>query len=79
MAKVIDFPKKSQLDRTVKRLKQVSDDIDSIIIAALEEGVEPRDLSGVLAHRLGSLMRNIDEKSKLWGVCEKVLKKQAEI
>ena len=38
-----------------------------------------RDLAGLLSHRLGTLMCHIEGKEKLWGVCEKVLKKQAAI
>ena len=80
MGKVIQFPQNRRLETTVQRLKKVSDEFDSVIIQALEnEGVEAHEIAGILAHRLGSLMKNMDEKSKLWDVCQRVLKKQADI
>lgn len=67
-------------DSEALRLMQISDEIDAIILKHIESGtVDPRDLAGLLAHRLGTLMRHLDQKSKLWDVCEKVLKTQAAI
>lgn len=82
MSKVIKFPsrRRERDDPEVLKLLGVSQKIDAIVIEALHEsGLKPRDVAGVLAHRLGSLMRQLDEKDKLWDVCERVLKKQAAI
>lgn len=80
MAKVIDFPTEKRMSKQIKTLKRISDDIDGIVIQALvEEGVDPHELAGLMAHRLGSLLRGFDDKTKTWFVCEKVLKKQAVI
>jgi hypothetical protein len=79
MAKVIQFPARAA-DTEAKRLMRIADEIDAVILKHLEAGeVDPRDLAGLLAHRLGTLMRHLDQKNKLWDVCEKVLKAQAEI
>ena len=89
MAKVIPFPTRetgqsSSEDRRVEsealRLMKIADEIDSLVLKHLEDGtIDPHDIAGLLAHRLGTLMRHLDEKSKLWDVCERVLKKQAAI
>jgi hypothetical protein len=61
-------------------LMRISDEIDQVIIKHLEAGdVDPRDLAGLLAHRLGTLMRHQEQKTILWDVCERVLKAQAAI
>ena len=87
MGKVIPFPSGGKTERRDKevegdalRLMKIADDIDSLILKHLEDGsIDPHDIAGLLAHRLGTLMRHLDEKSKLWDVCERVLKKQAAI
>lgn len=93
MGRVIQFPSPGSRDETQRkpasreavdtealRLMQISDEIDAVILKHIESGtVDPRDLAGLLAHRLGTLMRHLDQKGKLWDVCEKVLKTQAAI
>lgn len=82
MGRVIPFPgpKHPEHRDEATRLLEISDEIDGVIRKHLEAGdVEPRELAGLLAHRLGTLMRHVDEKSKVWDVCEKVLKQQAAI
>ena len=88
MGKVIEFKKVERVpkapapsgDDEARRLMAVASEIDAVILQHLEAGdVDPRDLAGLLAHRLGTLMRHLDQKSKLWDVCEKVLKGQAAI
>jgi hypothetical protein len=67
-------------DTEARRLMRVADDIDQVILKHLHGGeIEARDLAGLLAHRLGTLMRHMDEKSELWDVCQRVLKGQAAI
>ena len=89
MGKVIQFPTKQPksksssrteqaVDTEALRLMQVSDELDAVILKYVESGaVDPRDLAGLMAHRLGTLMRHLDQKSKLWDVCQRVLKAQA--
>ena len=83
MGQVIQFPGKdaaSASDQEAKRLMGIADEIDAVILKHLDAGeVDPRDLAGLMAHRLGTLMRHLDQKGKLWDVCEKVLKAQAAI
>ena len=70
----------ASLDHEARVLIAISNEIDAIVLRHLQAGdVEPRDLAGLLSHRLGTLMCHIEGKEKLWGVCEKVLKKQAAI
>lgn len=81
MGKVLNFPaRESSKDTEARRLMKIADEIDAVIVKHLDLGeVDPRDLAGLFAHRLGTLMRHLDQKSKLWEVCEKVLKAQAAI
>jgi hypothetical protein len=59
---------------------KIADEIDRVILKHLDAGqIDPRDLAGLIAHRLGTLMRHLEEKGKLWDVCEKVAKTQAAI
>jgi hypothetical protein len=77
---VVAFRKKSGPDKEALRLMRIADEIDAVILKHLNaETVDPKDLAGLLAHRLGTLMRHLDGKDILWDVCEKVLKKQAAI
>ena len=70
----------ASLDREAQILIAISNEIDAIVLRHLQAGdVEPRDLAGLLSHRLGTLMCHIEGKERLWDVCEKVLKKQAAI
>lgn len=80
MGKVLNFPSRDTKEAEARRLMKIADEIDSVILKHLDAGeVDPRDLAGLFAHRLGTLMRHLDQKSKLWEVCEKVLKSQAAI
>ena len=80
MGQVIQFPGPKSAPRDAERLMQIADEIDAIILRHLTEGdIDPRDLAGLLAHRLGNFMRHLDHRSLLWDVCEKVLKTQAAI
>ena len=87
MGKVLTFrprPQKlatqDQVDRTAAAMKALADDLDSSILECLQlTSVNLHEVAGLLAHRLGSLMRHLDQKSELWLVCEQVLKKQAAI
>ena len=61
-------------------IERTPSEIDEVILKHLNDGrIDAKDLAGLLAHRLGTLMRSIDEKSKLWDVCQTVMKKQAKI
>lgn len=80
MGKVIKFPTKASDDSAAVKLIGIADEIDAVILRHLDSGaIDPRDIAGLLAHRLGTLMRHMDQKGKLWDVCEKVLKAQAAI
>lgn len=80
MGTVIQFPSREPQDAEALRLMKIADEIDSVILKHLDQGkVDPEELAGLLAHRLGTLMRHMDEKNRLWGACEKVLKTQAAI
>jgi len=70
----------AKIDGDTMRLLKVADEIDAVILKHLSAGaVEPRDLAGVLSHRLGTLMRHLEEKDKLVDVCQQVIAKQAAV
>lgn len=83
MAKVIQFPKtanQEKKEKEIETLKLVSDQLDDVILEAiLEKNLDPKEVAGIIAHRLGSLMRKLESKDDLWDVCERVAKKQAAI
>lgn len=82
MAKVIKFPVKgaSAVSPSIIKLKNASDAIDDIIVSCLQDpSLDPKEVAGVLAHRLGSLIKNMDQKEKLWEIYQKVAEKQAQI
>lgn len=78
MGKVINFPGKSEFPSEIKQLKEISDQIDETIIGALsEETVDSKELVALIAHRFGSLLSLMEEKKKLWKICEKIIAEQA--
>ena len=78
MSKVIPFPIKKRIPKEIRDLKELSDAMDSLIReAVLNKNLPPYEVAGVLAHRLGTLLKNIDKKDQLWKVCEGLLKQQA--
>ena len=80
MGQVIQFPNPSARAAEARKLMKIADEIDAVILRHLDAGdVDPRDIAGLIAHRLGTLMRHLDGKTKLWDVCEKVAKAQAAI
>lgn len=79
MAKILSFPgKKTWHSAEVKKLKEVSDKIDSIVLAALVDNtIEYKEILALMAHRLGTLLSHTDDKKKLWKVCESIAHEQA--
>jgi hypothetical protein len=81
MAKIINLDSRrtrNRLDLKSLKLLEVADALDKVILESLQsEMLEAQDVAGILAHRLGTLMRHMDRKSELWDVCERVLKRQA--
>jgi hypothetical protein len=88
MGKVIPFKKKEHQAKgaapagseraAAERLTLVADEIDQILVKYLNDPeIDVRDLVGVLSHRLGTLMCHVDDKTALWDICERVLKRQA--
>ena len=77
MGKLLKFPeRKSQDILTAEKLVGIAEEIDAVILQHLQDDmIDPRDLVGLLAHRMGTLMNHLEEKTELWGVCEKVMKK----
>ena len=81
MGDLIKFrSKKTSQDRMAEKMVEIAEEIDAVILKHLQDdNIDPRDLVGLLSHRLGTLMNHLDEKSELWFICEKVMKKQAQI
>ena len=80
MGKVLQFKQRDQVGKAAEKMVEIADEIDGVILRRLgDKDIDARDLAGLLAHRLGTLMSHIDEKSELWYLCEKVMKKQARL
>jgi hypothetical protein len=82
MAKVIPFPQKPiKLDKTSIRLMQVADAIDTLILDNLHQAdIEPHELAGLLAHRLGNLVHHIggEDRERIIDICQQIISRQAE-
>ncbi len=82
MGKILEFKNHEQRreERVTFKLVKMADEIDQVLMRHLaDEDIDPRELVGVLSHRLGTLMNRLEEKDELWYVCQKVMKKQAQI
>ncbi len=80
MGKVIQFqkPAKQTADKEALKLIAIADELDRVILKHIEAGsIDAKDMAGLLAHRLGSLVRHVQDNAKLLEVCEHVLKSQA--
>jgi hypothetical protein len=80
MGKVLQFPKKSQKNQNAQRAKKFSDSLDIIITnTLLDNSLKPMEISGIIAHRLGALLKNIKQKHQLWPLCQTVITQQAQL
>ena len=69
---------KTKLDTSTVRMLKIADEIDAVILRHVESGdIDPKELAGLLSHRLGTLMKHIENKDALIDVCVDVLRKQA--
>ena len=85
MAKVIDFRKRAKARQKVAshtvELLIIADEIDKVILRYIGQDIDPKEMSGLLAHRLGTLRRHVseDDRKILWLVVKKVLQEQADL
>ena len=80
MGKILQFPKRSQKDLNAQKAKAFSDSLDTIITKTIiNKNLQPIEISGILAHRLGALLKNIEQKNQLWPLCQTVITKQARL
>jgi hypothetical protein len=71
---------KTKLDTSTVRLLRLADEIDALILRHVEAGdVDPKELAGLLSHRLGALMKHLENKEILLDVCVDVLRRQAAV
>jgi hypothetical protein len=71
---------KTKLDTSTVRLLRLADEIDALILRHVEAGdVDPKELAGLLSHRLGTLMKHLENKEALLDVCVDVLRRQAAV
>ncbi len=82
MGKVIEFKSREvkREELVTQKLVKMADEIDQVLLRHLsDKDIDPRELVGVLSHRLGTLMNHLEEKAELYYVCQKVMKKQAQL
>jgi hypothetical protein len=69
---------KTRLDTSTVRLLKIADEIDAVILRHVEAGdIDLKELAGLMSHRLGTLVKNLENKEQLLDVCVDVLRKQA--
>ena len=81
-AKVIPLrpTSKTKLDTSTVKLLRLADEIDALILRHVEAGdIDPKELAGLLSHRLGTLMKHLENKEALLDVCVDVLRRQAAV
>jgi hypothetical protein len=80
-AKVLPFRKSETIDAESLRMLKVADEIDAVILNNINKDMDARDLAGLIAHRLGTLMRHIEAKDRevMWLIVQKVLREQADL
>jgi hypothetical protein len=64
VTKIIKFPG-PKVDSEVRTLLAASNDLDDAIIQLMESGLTPPMAVGLLANRLGNLLRIMDDRDKL--------------
>jgi len=75
-AKIIPF--KRPTPKREDKLIKISDEIDNIILGALRDpDMDYKELVALVAHRLGALLKGVEEKKVLWDFCKKVIGKQS--
>lgn len=81
MGKVITLvsKKEAQEREAARQLVDFSNEIDKLVFDYLQQGSDPREVAGILAHRLGTFMGGMSNKAQLWSFCEQVVKRQAEL
>lgn len=80
MGKVLQFNKKPVKDAKTDLLIQLSDEFDAVIVdAVFDQEIDPKDVAGLLAHRLGALIRQLEgpDREKLIRICQEITQKQA--
>ena len=71
---------KTKLDTHGVKMLKIADEIDAVILRHVEAGdIDLKELAGLLSHRLGTLMKNFENKEALVDVCVDVMRKQAAV
>lgn len=61
-------------------LLHFADKLDEVIKAEMAKGVtSPREIAGIVAHRLGTMLRLIERNEPLWTVLKEIIERQANI
>ncbi len=82
MGKVIPFKAKATVSPAAQKMLEIADEIDEVIVDHVVTGkLDPKDMAGLLAHRLGTLMRcvPVEERRQLLHVCQEIAKRQADL
>lgn len=81
MGNILTFKSRQKKhDPIAIKLVRAACEIDDVLLKYLkDEQIETQELIGVVAHRLGSLLKHAENKDELWAVCEKILKRQAQL
>lgn len=79
MKNVIPFPQRRENDKHAETMLRIADALDQTILNHLNVDAQAREIAGIMAHRLGTLVRQVSGKERraLIDVCEKVFREQA--
>ena len=74
------IPLKQPLRKKEAKLLTVSDELDAVILKYLADPlVTQRELTGLVAHRLGALLKLAEDKDELWNICQRIAKEQGHL
>ncbi|MFK7872705.1 MAG: hypothetical protein AB8C84_05965 [Oligoflexales bacterium] len=78
MGDVIQFPQDRRQAEDVLRMKNFADQLDEWILDCVMAGTQPHEISGLMAHRLGSLICHGEDPVVLADFCQNLIRKQLE-
>jgi len=68
---------KKPLDKETVKLYHFGTDIDQVLIHYLEQGMDPREMAVVVGHRVGELLRTVEDKADVIITVTEYMKQRA--
>jgi hypothetical protein len=78
LGKVVNFKSKQQRQEEAlsKKMIQIADQIDDLIVEHLNKGMDHKEIAALLAHRLATLVRNFPDQQRVMEFVEKLMQER---